>query len=95
MFLHLIFVLIIFPDIVRYDGGACKRISLSIDFIEVENADKDSILCEKNLVILKISRIEGQSENIEDREVVRSRGVNKKIFRVLRAEIRLKVHRLL
>ena len=47
MFLHLIFVLIIFPDTVRYDGGACKRISLSIDFIEVENPNKGSILCEK------------------------------------------------
>ena len=48
MFLHLIFVLIIFPDTVRYDEGACKRISLSIDFIKVTNADKGSILCEKN-----------------------------------------------
>ena len=92
MFLHLIFVLIIFTDTVRYNGGACKRISLSIDFIEVENADKGSILCEK-MIISKISRIEGRSENIEDREVVRSKGVNKKIFRVLRAGIRLTVHR--
>ena len=47
MFLHLIFVFITFPDTVRYDGGACKRISLSIDFIEVENADEGFILCEK------------------------------------------------
>ena len=59
MFLHLIFVLIIFPDTVRYDEGACKRISLSIDFIEVENADKGSILCEKI----------DNFENLEDRRL--------------------------
>ena len=35
------------PQVVRYDGGACKRIILSIDFIEVENAKEGSILCEK------------------------------------------------
>ena len=48
MFLRLIFVFITFPDTVRYDGGACKMISLSIDFIEVENTKEGSILCEKN-----------------------------------------------
>ena len=71
----------------------CKRNSVSIGFIEVENPNKGSILCEKKLIISKISRIEGRSENIEDREVGRSKDVNKKIFRVLRAGIRLKIHR--
>ena len=32
----------------RYDEGACKMIVMSIDFIEVENPNKGSILCEKN-----------------------------------------------
>ena len=48
MFFTFDFYLITFPDTVRYDGGACKRISLSIDFIEIENADEGSIICEKN-----------------------------------------------
>ena len=81
-----------FADIVRYDGGACKRIGLSIDFIEVKIPDQGSILCKK-MLISKISRIEGRNENLEDREVVWSKGVNKKIFRILRAGIRLTVHR--
>ena len=51
------FCLIIFSDIVRYDEGACKRISLSIDFIEFENENKGSILCKKN----------DNFENLEDR----------------------------
>ena len=49
MFWHLIFALIIFPDTLRYNEGVWERISLSTDFfIEVENADEGSILCEKN-----------------------------------------------
>ena len=57
MFLHLIFVLIIFPDTVRYDGGACKKISLSIDFIEVENTNKGRNLEMKKMNFLKFGRM--------------------------------------
>ena len=40
MFLHLTFVSIIFADTIRYDGGACKRNSVSIGFIEVKISDE-------------------------------------------------------
>ena len=51
------FILIIFSDTDRYHEDACKRISLSIDFIEIKIPKKDYILYEKKLIISKISRM--------------------------------------